>query len=199
MDAASMTTLLEDLNEMAAAIRNKDVKELQTMKTELDEYVEKVSSQLAGPSMDIVSREFKKCQACAREWIKVYCDTTCNATVKADLLKEEAFEFFFTVDDRILGVQKKFFFLGMIDEILHPSEPFSEQTRQAKIANARIRMMAREQNLTATCKTVSGMVADGTPEDRLWYFGDARNLLESSEAGLSDEGAIDYLLNKPLD
>lgn len=196
MDAAAITAILEDLNEMAATILDKNAEELQKMKAELDEYVEKITSKMAGPSKDVANREFEKCRVCAQEWIKVYCDNTYNAAVKADLLKEEAVEFFFTVDERIIAVQKNFFFLGMIDEILNPSEPFSERKREAKIANARIRILAREQNLKATCKTGLATVTDAIPEDRLWYFGDDRNFLQSSEAGLNDEEAIDYLLNR---
>lgn len=196
MDAAAITAILDDLNEMAAAILKKDVKDLQTMKGEFDEYVAKIYSKMSPLSQDVAKREFEKCRVCAREWIKVYCDNTYNADAKADLLREEAMEFFFTVDERIITVQKNFFFLGMIDEILNPSKPFSKRKREAKMANARIRMLAREQNLKATCKTASDTGAAAILEDRLWFFGDDRQFLHSSEEGLNDEEALDYLLKR---
>ena len=55
--------------------------------------------------------------------------------------------------------------------------------------------MAREQGLTATCKTRADTVKGVPTTDRFWYFGDERNFLQSSEAGLTDEEAIDYLLS----
>ena len=83
----------------------------------------------------------------------------------------------------------------MIDEILNPSKPFSERKRKAKIANSRIRILAREQGLKANYKRSPSLVRGETFKDRLWYFGDDRNCIQSSEEGLTDEEAVDYLLD----
>jgi len=195
MDVESIITILEYLRGMAATISEKDVEELKKMKAKLDEYVEDITSKIPEQSLAIANKEFGKCRVCAREWITVYCDPTYNDGVKADILKEEAVEFFFTMDEKVVAVQKNFFLLGMIDEILKPSEPFSGRKREAKIANSRIRILAREQGLTASCKTGPDHVNGVKTKDRYWYFGDERNCLQSSEAGLTDEEAIDYLLS----
>lgn len=195
MDAAALNIILEDLKEMAATFSNQDVDELKKIKADLDEYIENISSKIPIQSREIALNEFKKCRACAREWIGSYCDPTYHPGVKADILKEEAMEFFFTMDEKIVAVQKNFFMLGMIDEILNPSEPFSATKREAKIANSKIRIMARQQNLTARCERAKPTLnTAATTNDRLWYFGDERNFLQSSEAGLTDEEAIEYLL-----
>lgn len=196
MDASTITTLLEDLNRMAATLLGKDAKGLQEMKAELDEYVEKVTSKMAGPSKEIANREFEKCRVCARDWIKVYCDNAYYGAEKADILREDAMEFFFSVDERIIAVQKNFFLLGMVDEMLNPSEPFSDVQRQEKAANATIRIMARKLGMKATCKAAPDSQKEDRPGGRLWYFGDDRNYLQSSEDGLNDREAMEYLQNK---
>jgi hypothetical protein len=180
---------------MAATLSEMDVEELKKRKAKLDEYVEGITSKSPVQSRDIANKEFEKCRVCAREWITVYCDLTYNDGVKADILKEEAVEFFFTMDEKVVAVQKNFFLLGMIDEILEPSESFSNRKREAKIANSRIRILAREQGLTASCKTGSDLVDGVTANDRYWYFGDEKNFHQSCETGLTDEEAIDYLLS----
>ncbi len=195
MDRASINAILEYLRGMAATLSEMDVEELENMKAKLDKYVQGITSKMPAQSRDRAHKEFLKCRVCAREWIIVYCDLTYNDGVKADILKEEAVEFFFTMDEKVIAVQKKFFLLGMIDEILKPSTPFSDRKREAKIANSRIRIMAREQSLTASCKTGAAPVNDTTTKERYWYFGDTRNFLQSSEAGLTDEEALDYLLS----
>lgn len=195
MDVKAVNALIKNINEMAASILAKDTEELEKMKIEFDEYVVRISTQMTGPSRDAANKEFEKCRVCAREWMAVYCDTTYHDGVKADILKEEALEFFFSQDERIVAVQKNFFYLGMIDEILHPSQPFSERKRNAKIANSRIRILAREQGLKVNCKNRRSPVKGETVEDRLWYFGDDRNCIQSGEEGLTDEEAIDYLLD----
>lgn len=195
MDVTAINAILENLRGMAATILAKDVAELKDMKAELDEYVKGITLKMTGQSKDMADKEFEKCRVCAREWICVYCDPTYHDGVKADILKEEAVEFFFTIDEKIVAVQKKFFLLAMINEILEPSEPFTDRQREAKIANSKIRVMAREQGLKANCKTRPAPVTGVTIKDRFWYFGDERNFLQSSEAGLTDEEAIDYLLS----
>lgn len=194
MNEESIHALLEDLKEMAATITTKETAELQQMKADLDDYVESITSKIPDQSIKIVNREFDKCRICASEWINVYCDTFYHKDVKTDILREEAVDFFFTMDEKVIEVQKNFFMLGMLDELIKPGAPFSEQKRAAKIANSRIRILAREQGLTASCKNrpVSGAVAE--IKDRLWFFGDEQNFLQSSEAGLTDKEAIDYLL-----
>lgn len=195
MEITAIEAILEDLRGMAATLFKKDVAELNDMKAELDEYVKTITAQIKGPSKKIADEQFEKCRVCAREWICVYSDPTYHEGVKADILKEEAVEFFFTMDEKIVAVQKKFFLLAMIDEILNPSEPFTTSQREAKIANSKIRIMAREQGLTANCKTRPDAVKGVPTKERFWYFGDERNFLQSSEAGLTDEEAIDYLLS----
>ena len=195
MDVTAVNALFENINEMAASILAKDTEELKKMKIEFDEYVTRITTKMTGPSRDAANKEFEKCRLCAREWMAVYCDTAYNEGVKADILKEEAIEFFFSKDERIVAVQKNFFFLGMIDEILNPSKPFSERKRKAKIANSRIRILAREQGLKANYKTSPSLARGETFKDRLWYFGDDRNCIQSSEEGLTDEEAVDYLLD----
>lgn len=194
MDAASIDAILEYLNGMASTISAKNIEELRDMKAGLDEYVEGLISQLPQHSMDNANNEFDKCRICAREWICVYSDPSYHPGTKADILKVEVEAFFFTMDEKIVAVQKNFFLLGMIDEILKPGEPFSKQQREAKIANSKIRLLAKEQNLTASCKTSPAPNTGISSKDRLWYFGDETNFLQSSESGLTDEEAIDYLL-----
>lgn len=195
MDVTTINALYDTINEMAASILAKDTEELAKMKIEFDEYVARITTKMTGSSRDAAAKEFEKCRLCAREWMAVYCDTTYNHGMKTDILKEEAMGFFFSQDERIVAVQKNFFFLGMIDEILNPSEPFSEHMRKGKIANARIRILAREQGLKANCKNRPSLVTDKKCEDRLWFFGDDRNCIQSSEEGLTDEEAVDYLLD----
>ncbi len=194
MDLAASEAILTNLRQMAAMILAKDIEELKALKADLDEYVTGITRQMTGQSKDLALKEFEKCRTCAREWICVYCDSQFHAGVKDDILREEAVAFFFTMDEKIVAVQKKFFLLAMIDEILKPGEPFTERQRQAKIANSRIRIMAREQGLTANCKAKTNLGTGADATDRLWYFGGEKNYLQSSEDGLTDEEAIDYLL-----
>ena len=194
MDLAATEPILADLRRMAATILEKDVEELKELKADLDEYVKNITLKMTGQSKDMAFEEFEKCRVCAREWICVYSDPTYHDGVKDDILREEAVAFFFTMDEKIVAVQKNFFLLAMIDEILEPSEPFTDRQREAKIANSRIRIMAREQGLKANCKSRTDLIPGVTAMDRLWYFGDERNYLQSNEAGLTDEEAIDYLL-----
>jgi hypothetical protein len=196
MDATAINSLLEDLNDMASDLLNLDTKELHNRKSELDAYVEAVTMKMTGPSREVAGREFEKCRICARDWIKVYNDARINNDLKRDILREDAREFFFTVDARIIAVQKKFFLLGMLDEVTSPSEPLSEKQRDATIAKTKIRILAREQNLKATWKTGSPTSSQDAETERLWFFGDKRNHLQSSEEGLTDREAIDYLLDK---
>ncbi|MFW2368186.1 MAG: hypothetical protein ACN4GW_17355 [Desulforhopalus sp.] len=109
MDVESINAILENLRGMAATISEIGVEELKKMKAELDEYVEGITSKMPEQSRDIANKEFEKCRVCAREWIAVYCDLTFNDGVKADILKEEAMEFFFTMDEKVIAVQKNFF------------------------------------------------------------------------------------------
>lgn len=196
MNDTAMKKLLEDLTGMAANLLTLATDELQIRKSELDAYVDLIKKKMSGPTQDIAGREFEKCRVCAREWIKVYNDPTFDNAIKKDILREDAAEFFFTVDERIIAVQKNFFLLGMVDEIMSPSEPFSSEQRDAKIANAQIRMLAREHNLKPTTKNVPTTPKGSATTERLWFFGDARNFLQSTEAGLSDREALDYLRHK---
>lgn len=196
MDNTAIKTLLEDLSEMAADLLTLDDEELKIKKSELDAYVDLVTKKMSGPSQDIAGREFEKCRVCARDWIKVYSDTTFDEALKKNILREDAANFFFTVDERIISVQKNFFLLGMLDEIVSPSEPFSSEKREAIISNTKIRMLARTQNLKATSKTGQATSMEANVTERLWYFGDTQNYLQSSEAGLSDREALDYLRSR---
>ncbi len=191
MDIEAITTLLDDLTEMAVTILEKDHVELKDMKAQLDEYVGAVTSKLQGPAKTLADKEFTKCRTVARDWIAVYSDTDFSTDVKADILKEEAIEFFFTMDERIISVQKNFFLLGMIDEILEPSVSLSESVRTAKTMNAKIQVLAREKGLTSAKQFQESNTSDPV---RLWFFGDEQNLLQSNEEGLNDNEAVDYLL-----
>ncbi len=195
MDTAAKSAITDDIRKMAANIVDREVEELDAMKEKLEAYVQDVTSSLTGQSLEMANREFEKCRVCAREWINVYCDPTYHEGIKADILKEEAVEFFFTMDEKILAVQKNFFLLGMIEELQKPSGSFSDPKREAKIANARIRILAREQGLKANCKTGQNPETGEASKDRFWYFGDERNFLQSSEAGLTDDEALNYLLD----
>ncbi len=194
MDSEAIDTLLEYLKKMAATLTENDVQELRNIKVELDGYVEQVTSQMPEQSLHVANREFHKCQLCARDWIKIFNDPGFNAGDKTDILREEAQEFFFTVDEKIIAVQKKFFLRGMVDELLEKGEPFSKRAKDARIANARIRILAREQGLTATAKCSPEHRETAIMGERQWYFGDERNFLQSSDAGLNDKEALDYLL-----
>ena len=194
MNIEAIKTILEDLKEMAATISTQDANELKKMKDDLDKYVGDITTRIPEQSKEIALREFEKCRLCAHDWMNVYRDPAYHAGVKADILQEEAMEFYFTMDEKIVSIQKNFFVLGMVNEVLTPSEPFSEQKRAAKIAKSKIRILAREQSLTASCKTRPDPITGIMSETLFWYFGDDRNFLQSSEAGLTDEEAIDYLL-----
>lgn len=191
MDIEAITTLLDDLTGMAASILEKDHAELKDMKAQLDEYVGAVTTKLTGPAKELADKEFAKCRAVARDWIAVYSDSEFSTDVKADILKEEAIEFFFTMDERIISVQKNFFLLGMIDEILEPNVSLTESVRLAKTMNAKIQVLAREKGLTTARQFQE---SDTSQPVRLWFFGDEQNLLQSSEEGLTDDEAVDYLL-----
>lgn len=194
MDIKAINTILEDLKEMATTISTQDLTELKKMKADLDQYVGDITSRLPEQSKEIALREFEKCRQCAHDWMNVYRDSAYHSGVKTDILKEEAMEFFFTMDEKIVSIQKNFFVLGMINEVLTPSEPFSEQKRAAKIAKSKIRILAREQSLTASYKCRPAPITGIVSEELFWYFGDDRNCLQSSEAGLTNEEAIEYLL-----
>jgi len=194
MDATAANEIMEYLNGVAETVIVEDIEVLREMKSGLDEYVDAVTSKITGPSKAAANDEFDKCRVCAREWITVYCDSTYHPGVKADILREEAVDFFFAMDERIRAVQKKFFLLGMINEILKPGEPLTVNKREGKIANAKIKIMAREQGLKASCNNNSETVTGEASVGRLWYFGDDRNFLQSDDAGLTDEEAIEYLL-----
>ena len=194
MDIKAISTIVEDLKEVATTISTVDRTELKKMKADLDKYVGDITSRLPEQSKEIALREFEKCRTYAHDWMNVYSDSAFHAGTKTDILQEEAMEFFFTMDEKIVSIQKNFFVLGMIDEVLTPGEPFSEQKRATKIAKSKIRILAREQGLTASCKTRPDPLTGIVSEDCFWYFGDDRNFLQSDEAGLTDDEAIDYLL-----
>ena len=187
MNTEATNEIVEDLKNTAASLVQKDTVELQEMKSKLDLYSEDITSKMPEKSQSLMNKEFEKCRVCAREWISVYNDAEYNPAVKEDILKEEVMEFFFTMNEKIVSVQKNFFLLGMVDELLAPGKPFSDQQRIAKIAKSRIRILAREQGVNATYK--------GESAHRLWFFGDETNFLQSSEEGLNDEQALDYLLD----
>jgi hypothetical protein len=194
MNTEAIDAIVEYLQQMAANLTASDIEGLRGMKQGLDEYVEKVSSQMPEQSRTVANREFEKCRRCAHDWIKVYQDSAFHAGDRTDILREEAIEFFFSLDEKIVAVQKKFFLLGMIDELLAPGTPLSQKDRDAKVANSRIRILAREQGVTASSKYTNQQNPGENATERLWYFGDERNFLQSSEAGLSDQEALDYLL-----
>ena len=189
------TETFEYLKKMAKSIIEKDTTELSATKAELDEYAGNIISKMPFNSREVMNREFEKCKRCAREWIKVYKDSHFNPAVKEDILKEEVIEFFFSMNVKIVAVQKNFFLLAMVEEILSPGSAFTEQQRAAKIAKSRIRIQAREQGLTASYKEQTNSSSDDKPATRLWYFGDETNFLQSSEDGLGDDEALNYLLD----
>ncbi|MFT5701247.1 MAG: hypothetical protein ACI8ZB_004137 [Desulforhopalus sp.] len=195
MDTESIDTLLDHLRKTAASITHQSIPELQSMKSELDTYVADVTSKMPEQSKDIMNLEFTKCRVCAREWICVFNDSNFHTAVKDDILKEDVMEFFFSMNEKVLSVQKKFFLLGMVDELLTPGKPFSELQRNAKIAKSRIRIQAREQGLNASYKMQPAPQTGDQSSQRLWFFGDETNFLQSSEEGLTDEQALDYLLD----
>lgn len=195
MDVDSIEEIVKDLTETAATISSKSSDDLQIMKRELDEYVENIISQMPEQAKDTMNIEFEKCKVCAHDWICVYNDTEYNAAVKDDILKEEVMEFFFSMNEKIVAVQKNFFLLGMVDELLNPAPPFSQTKRKEKINKSRIRMLAREQGYTASYKYQTNALKQDSPEQRLWFFGDDMNFLQSSDEGLSDAEALDYLLD----
>lgn len=187
-----MTT--EDTNEtfeylkgMAASLTAKETGELQEMKHELDLYKQDIVSKMPEQSKDVMNKEFEKCLICAGEWICVYQDTSYNSSVQEDILKEEVMEFFFSMNEKVVSVQKNFFVLGMLQKLLNPGAPLTDQQRKGTIAKSRIKQLSREQGLNASYK--------GQSTDRLWFFGDETNFLQSSEEGLSDDQALDYLLD----
>ncbi|TKB05885.1 hypothetical protein [Desulforhopalus sp. IMCC35007] len=194
MNTETIDAIVEYLKQMAANFTASDSAGLRGMKQGLDEYVEKVSSQIPEQSRSVTNREFEKCRRCAHDWIKVYTDSAFHPGDRTDILREEAMEFFFSVEEKIVAVQKKFFLLGMIDELLTPGTPLSQKERDAKVAKSRIRILAREQGVTTSCKDTNEQTPDGMVTRRLWFFGDERNFLQSSEVGLNDQEALDYLL-----
>lgn len=195
MDVESIEDILKDLTATAATISKKSSDDLQIMKHELDEYVENIILKMPEQTQDTMNIEFEKCKICARDWICVYNDTEYNTAVKDDILKEEVMEFFFSMNEKIVAVQKNFFLLGMVDELLNPAPPFSQAKRKAKIDKSRIRMLSREQGYTASYKFQPNASQQDSTEQRLWFFGDDMNFLQSSDEGLTDDEALDYLLD----
>lgn len=189
MDNDATVEIYEYLKNMAASIVRKDTADLKIMKADLDEYAQNLSSQMPQESWDVMNREFEKCRRCAKEWIAVYNDTSFNEAVKEDILKEDVMEFFFSMNEKVVAVQKNFFLLAMIDQQISPTAPLTEQQRSVKIAKSRILALAKEQGLTPSSK-----IYEKEPQ-RLWFFGDEINLLQSSEEGLTDDEALDYLLD----
>lgn len=195
MDTEATDTTLKYLKEMASSISQKSTLELQGMKDELDEYAKDITSKMPKQAKDVMAMEITKCRTCAREWLCVYKDSEFHPDVKDDILKEEVIEFFFSMNEKIVAVQKKFFLLEMVNDILQPGKPFSQQGRKDKIAKSRIRIQAREQGLNASYKIQPSPQEESTTALRLWFFGDETNFLQSSDEGLTDEQALDYLLN----
>lgn len=196
MDITAIDALFTDLKKTAAALLEKSSEERKKLKAELDEYAATIRSQMAGKAKEMAENEFAKCRRSGKEWIMVYCDPSYHEAIKADILKEEVIEFFFTMEEKIVAVQKKFFVQAMVDELLQPSQPFSEKQQRAKITFSRIKILAREQGLKASWQSKSvPNTEEEESNERLWFFGDEQNFLQSSDAGLSDEEALDYLLN----
>ncbi len=100
----------EYLKKMAKSIIEKDTAKLSSTKAELDEYADNITSQMPDNSREVMNREFEKCKHCAREWIRVYKDSHFNSAVKEDILKEEVIEFFFSMNVKIVAVQKTSFY-----------------------------------------------------------------------------------------
>lgn len=194
MENETITEIYTHLKKMAKTIVEKERTELESMQAELDEYAQNVSSQMPQDIKATMNQEFDKCRRCAAEWLSVYKDDQFNPAVKEDILKEEVMEFFFSMNSKVVAVQKNFFLLAMVEQQLSPPSSLSDQQRSAMIAKSRIVALAKEQGLTPNHKTP----ATGTPAsaegERRWYFGDEINLLQSSEEGLTDEQALDYLL-----
>ncbi len=187
MTTEATDEILEYLNNMAASLTKKETAELHEMKRELDLYREDIASKMPEQTRGTMNEEFEKCLLCAREWICIYKDTLYNPSVKEEILKEELMEFFFSMNEKVVSVQKNFFVLGMLEELLNPGKSFSDEQRKGTIAKSRIKQLSREQGLNASYR---GQVAE-----RLWFFGDETNFLQSSEEGLSDDQALDYLLD----
>lgn len=187
MTTEDTSETLEYLKDMAASLTEKEATELHEMKRELELYREDIASKMPEHTRGTMNEEFAKCLVCAREWISVYQDTLYNPSVKEDILKEEVREFFFSMNEKVVSVQKNFFVLGMLQELLSPEKSFSDEQRNATIAKSRINQLSREQGLNARYR--------GQTAERLWFFGDATNFLQSSEEGLSDNQALDYLLD----
>lgn len=194
MNTEAIDAIYEHLKQTAAAITKKDPSELQEMKSKLDDYVTEITTKMPQQSKDIMEKEFEKCRFCAREWICVFKDSRYHADIKEDILKEEVMEFFFSMNEKIVAVQKNFFLLGMVNELLLPERTFTDEQRKSKIAKSRIRIQARAQGLHASYKNQETS-AEGTSAHRLWFFGDERNFLKSNQEGLTDEEALDYLLD----
>ena len=187
MTTEATDEILEYLNNMATSLTKKETAELHEIKRELDLYREDIASKMPEQIRGTMNAEFKKCLVCAREWISVYQDTLYNPSVKADILKEEIREFFFSMNEKVVSVQKNFFVLGILEELLNPGEPLSTEQRNSTIAKSRIKQLSREQGLNPSYR--------GKTAERLWFFGDETNFLQSSEEGLSDDQALDYLLD----
>lgn len=194
METEKTTEIFRHLKKMAETIVKNDRTELARMKAELDEYTENVSSQMPQSIMATMHQEVEKCRRCAGQWLLVYLDDKLHPAVKEDILKEEVMEFFFSMNEKVVAVQKNFFLLAMVDQQLSGATTLTEQQRAAMIAKSRILGLAKEQGLTPNVKTVSDEASENSESQRLWFFGDERNLLQSNEEGLTDVQALDYLL-----
>ncbi|BHH85939.1 hypothetical protein [Desulforhopalus sp. 52FAK] len=195
MNNEATTEIYDYLKKMAADIVEKDMAELNAMKNELAEYAEGVSSQMPQESKEMMKREFEKCSRCAQEWMRVYKDTHFNEAVKEDILKEDVMEFFFSMNEKVVAVQKNFFLLAMVQEHLSPKPLLTDELRSAKIAKSRIMTLAKQQGLNPSYKDHTSSIPGETSSQRLWFFGDENNLLQSSQEGLPDDQALDYLLD----
>ena len=173
--------ILHYLREMAKVILEKNSDELHAIKSTLEKKTN-TSSQPKG-----FQEEMEKCRLVAGEWIALYRNPKQIDNLKNDILNESVYGFFLVGNNEIVGYQKNFFVLSMIDELLAPIDPEQEDVRRAKLVETFLRRKGREQNQLVKCQDES----DST--ERRWYFSNEKNVLQSNENGLTDDEAISYL------
>jgi len=195
MNNEATTEIYNFLKKMAVDILEKDKAELTTMKDQLSDYAKGISSQMPQESKAMMKHEFEKCSRCAQEWMRTVKDNSFNEAAKEDILKEDVTEFFFSMNEKVVEVQKNFFLLAMVQEHISPHPPLTQQQRSAKISKSRIMALAKEQGLNPSYKEQTSATQGEEPPQRLWFFGDESNFLKSSQEGLTDDLALDYLLD----
>lgn len=174
--------ILHYLGKMTKVFLDNTSDELNAIKSKLEKHTN-LSSKPKG-----FRDEMEKCRVVAGEWISLHRNQKQIDDIQQDILNESVYAFFLVGNDDIVGYQKNFFLLSMVEELLEPMVMEQANSRKAILIDTYLRRKAREQNLLVRCQN------DEDLAERLWYFSSERSVLQSCEDGLGDGEAIKYLI-----